>query len=184
VDVESHGREEIGGHLDLSRTVGWFTAIYPIRFRRQESVREQIREVKEKGIEFGLLRYLGDAKTRNELAKLQTGDLIFNYLGQFDQQLGEEAGLFRMATESMGPAQDETDPRSHLLEVNALISGGRLSVGWSYSTEVHKPETIKAVVDQFAAEVRAFVDRRATGVTEIDTDLSTEEFSDLLAELH
>jgi amino acid adenylation domain-containing protein/FkbM family methyltransferase/non-ribosomal peptide synthase protein (TIGR01720 family) len=184
VDVESHGREEIGGHLDLSRTVGWFTAIYPIRFRRQESVREQIREVREKGIEFGLLRYLGDAKTRNELAKLQTGDLIFNYLGQFDQQLGEEAGLFRMATESMGPAQDETDPRSHLLEVNALISGGRLSVGWSYSTGVHKPETIKAVVDQFAAEVRAFVDRRATGVTEIDTDLSTEEFSDLLAELH
>ncbi|HEU4833207.1 MAG TPA: amino acid adenylation domain-containing protein [Pyrinomonadaceae bacterium] len=183
VDVEGHGREEMFANVDLSRTVGWFTAIYPIRLSRYE-VREQIREVREKGIGFGLLRYLGSAETRNELAKLESGDMIFNYLGQFDQQLGEEAGLFRVASESMGAALDETDQRSHLLEVTALISGGRLSVSWSYSTEVHKPETIKTVVDHFAAGLRSFANSRATGVIDIDTDLSAEEFSDLLAELH
>ena len=79
VDVEGHGREEVVGPLDLSRTVGWFTSLYPVRLdvagielsdaltggaslgRALKSIKEQLRAVPEKGIGFGLLRYLNAA---------------------------------------------------------------------------------------------------------------------------
>ena len=31
IDLEGHGREEIFADVDLSRTVGWFTSLYPVR---------------------------------------------------------------------------------------------------------------------------------------------------------
>ena len=31
IDLEGHGREEeLVGGVDLSRTVGWFTSVYPV----------------------------------------------------------------------------------------------------------------------------------------------------------
>ena len=37
VDVEGHGREEIGEGVDVTRTVGWFTTIYPVVLERGRS---------------------------------------------------------------------------------------------------------------------------------------------------
>ena len=37
VDVEGHGREEIGDGVDVTRTVGWFTTIYPAVLERRGS---------------------------------------------------------------------------------------------------------------------------------------------------
>ncbi len=64
VDVEGHGREDIGA-IDVSRTVGWFTSIYPVRLSLKsgarldaslQSVKNQLRQIPDKGIGYGLLR--------------------------------------------------------------------------------------------------------------------------------
>ncbi|MGW0246372.1 non-ribosomal peptide synthase/polyketide synthase [Nocardia goodfellowii] len=101
VRLEGHGREEsaVPG-ADLSSTVGWFTSVFPVRLRTAgtdwdqlcaggaaaaglfKSVKEQLRAVPDKGIGFGLLRYL-NPETAVELEKYSTGQIGFNYLGRF-----------------------------------------------------------------------------------------------------
>ncbi|HEX2316718.1 MAG TPA: condensation domain-containing protein, partial [Thermomonospora sp.] len=99
LDVEGHGREEIVPGVDLSRTVGWFTTIHPVRLDPGQvawpdveaggaavgaafkTVKEQLRRVPDHGAGYGLLRYLNPA-TAEELADLPVPQIAFNYLGR------------------------------------------------------------------------------------------------------
>ena len=88
LDLEGHGREEglvVWRDVDLTRTVGWFTSLYPVRLdpglldleealsggpalgRALKTIKEQLRAVPGKGLGYGLLRYLND-ETAAELA--------------------------------------------------------------------------------------------------------------------
>src|SRR6185295_4696061 len=84
VDLEGHGREEIAADLDVSRTVGWFTALYPVRLDLAgtaegsgagpggalRAVKERLRAIPNRGLGFGLLRYLGDEEARAALSRV------------------------------------------------------------------------------------------------------------------
>src|SRR5205085_2907423 len=115
--------------LDLSRTVGWFTSMFPVALDVPEagrsaeallSVAEQLRRLPEKGIGFGLLRYLSDdPATAAALRALPRRTISFNYLGQLDQAL--PSGPFRLALESAGANHSERDARDHLVDVVALV---------------------------------------------------------------
>jgi non-ribosomal peptide synthetase component F len=89
VQLEGHGREDLFDDLDLTRTVGWFTSLFPVRLTpggtlaSRSSIKEQLRAVPDKGIGYGLLRYLGDAHVRGPCSAAQAR-ITFNYLGQFD----------------------------------------------------------------------------------------------------
>ncbi|MEZ4868990.1 MAG: amino acid adenylation domain-containing protein [Caldilineaceae bacterium] len=94
VDLEGHGREPLFPDLDLSRTVGWFTTLFPVLLSLAptaaddtgaliKSVKEQLRHIPQHGIGYGLLRYLNPA-TGAALAALPKAEVLFNYLGQFD----------------------------------------------------------------------------------------------------
>ena len=94
------GREEVFGDIDLTRTVGWFTSLYPVRLdpgpldledalaggaalgRALKTIKEQLRAVPGKGLGYGLLRYL-NAETAGSLGGLPAPQLGFNYLGRF-----------------------------------------------------------------------------------------------------
>ncbi|MEG3012671.1 MAG: condensation domain-containing protein, partial [Pseudomonas sp.] len=84
VQLEGHGREELMG-ADLTRTVGWFTSVFPLKLTPSgelgasiRQVKEQLRAIPEKGIGFGVLRYLGDAATQQTLAQLPVPRITFN----------------------------------------------------------------------------------------------------------
>jgi len=97
IDLEGHGREELFGDIDLTRTVGWFTTFFPVRLELLEhgglgtklrAVKEQLRRVPQHGIGYGLLRYLcRDAKVSKQLQAMPEAEVSFNYLGQLDQVL-------------------------------------------------------------------------------------------------
>ena len=101
LDLEGHGREELFPDVDLSRTVGWFTTLFPsfCAARPARAAGERVRAVKESlrrpgaGIGFGLLRYASpDPEVRARLAALPQPGLAFNYLGQFGAaRPGQEA---------------------------------------------------------------------------------------------
>src|SRR5205823_864743 len=150
LDLEGHGREDLFEGADLSRTVGWFTTMYPVRLRRTrggagealKAVKEQLRRVPQRGIGYGVLRYLGGEALET------VAEVSFNYLGQFDQARAE-AGLFETAAEGTGSWQAEDRRRAHLIEVNGLVSGGRLRVDWSYSEAVHERGTVQVLAQRF-----------------------------------
>ena len=103
VDLEGHGRDEVVDGVDLSRTVGWFTTIFPVRLELPEAddlgvvlkgVKERLRNIPRRGIGYGMLRYLGrDADVSQQLRTLPRAAIRFNYLGQLDQALPASAGF-------------------------------------------------------------------------------------------
>jgi amino acid adenylation domain-containing protein/non-ribosomal peptide synthase protein (TIGR01720 family) len=165
VDLEGHGREELFSDVDLTRTVGWFTAIFPVLLELGEglslgaalkSVKEQLRAVPGRGVGYGLLRYLRDDAVAAELARLPEAEVSFNYLGQLDQALPED-GPVRRARESAGAPHGPRNLRRHLLDVNGSVLGGRLNVRFTYSENRHQRATIEALAGGFLAALRALV---------------------------
>lgn len=106
--IEGHGRDLWFEELNLTRTVGWFTSIYPVLLLAQDklaqpgellkAIKEQLHAVPHHGIGYGILRYL---RQHVDLRNLPIPQVSFNYLGQFDQTaLGGTSGAlnFQLAT--------------------------------------------------------------------------------------
>ncbi|MCU0507750.1 MAG: amino acid adenylation domain-containing protein [Anaerolineae bacterium] len=167
--LEGHGREEIGEEVDISRTVGWFTSMYPVRIdlpwgagpgEALVATKEQLRAIPQRGLGYGLLRYLGSEETRAALAVAPEPELTFNYLGQFDQVLGAGAngdGPLGPAPEPAGPDRSLSNRRSHLLDVAAAVAGGRLGVSWTYSRAAHAAATIQQLADWHIEALRELI---------------------------
>jgi non-ribosomal peptide synthase protein (TIGR01720 family) len=167
LDLEGHGREDIVADVDVTRTVGWFTTVFPILVRcvpgdapdaALHDVKEQLRRIPARGIGYGLLRHLKrDDPVNRALATLPPAQVSFNYMGQLDQALGDRK-LFRFAKESSGPNQDPSELRSYVLDVSGRLVDGRLWVGWAYSQHLHHAGTIENLSALFLAELRALVE--------------------------
>jgi amino acid adenylation domain-containing protein/non-ribosomal peptide synthase protein (TIGR01720 family)/FkbM family methyltransferase len=166
VDLEGHGREEIFEEVDLSRTVGWFTTLFPVLLDLPEaadpgealkSVKEQLRGVPHRGIGYGLLRYgSGDTAIAAKLRTLPQAEISFNYMGQFDP-LRSATPLFELAGDGCGPVRSQQGCRSHLLAVNGIVKGGRLQLDWSYSEEQHCRATIEGLAQAFIDALRSLI---------------------------
>jgi amino acid adenylation domain-containing protein/non-ribosomal peptide synthase protein (TIGR01720 family) len=165
VDLESHGREALFNNLDLSRTVGWFTAIFPVRLDLRDadhpldalkSVKEQLRRVPGRGLGYGVLRYLSGADFAGQLRMRSRTEINFNYLGQLDQILLESA-QFRIAGIPISSNRHPQASRPYLLEVISRIAGGRLHTDWIYSENRHRRETIETLAETFVAMLRTFI---------------------------
>ena len=166
VDLEGHGREEIFAGVDLSRTVGWFTTLFPVRLTAGaqgdlgatlKSVKEHLRALPRRGIGFGLLRHLrGDAQVAAGLAGGGSPEVSFNYFGQLDQALPGDAWLTG-AVEPVGPTRSPRALRHHTLDVTGAVAGGRLSIDWSYSANLHRAETVEAMAGRFLDSLRALI---------------------------
>lgn len=148
VDVEGHGREDIGG-IDVSRTIGWFTSIYPVRLSLRsgarldaslQSIKNQLRQIPDKGIGYGLLR--------NQLAGLPQAQVLFNYLGQFDQVVAGSR-LFSFASEPVGLWHHPKGKRTHLIEVLARVADGQLEVHFNFSRNVHSRATVEGIATRY-----------------------------------
>jgi non-ribosomal peptide synthase protein (TIGR01720 family) len=166
VDLESHGREEGLTRADLSRTVGWFTSIFPVLLELDDSttpeeelkaVKEQLRRVPRGGVGYGLLRYLGgDTEVVERLRALPRAEVSFNYLGQVDRGL-PESGPLTPARESAGPTHCPRGIRTHLLGVNGSVSAGRLRLVWTYGAELHRRDTIERLAEGMAEALRTLL---------------------------
>lgn len=164
-DLEGHGRENVLGDLDLSRTVGWFTSIFPIRLEWQEtgidwqpgealkSIKEQVRSIPQRGVGYGLLRYLG---TDTSLAAGLDARLVFNYFGQLDQALAGST-LFRFGKESSGPWRSPVQRRRYVLEVNSMVIDGCFEIGWTYSESLHHESEIAKLANEYVLALKQLI---------------------------
>ncbi|MHC5744028.1 MAG: amino acid adenylation domain-containing protein [Nostoc sp.] len=157
-NLEAHGREDIIDDVDLSRTIGWFTTIFPVLLElgatenpadALKSVKEQLRAIPHKGIGYGLLRYLiQDAEIAAQLQTLPQAEISFNYLGQFDQLLNTSSWM-QLASESTGHSHGLKNNRAYLLDINSVITEERLQIDWTYSPNIHQHATIESLAQEF-----------------------------------
>ncbi|MBV4456047.1 non-ribosomal peptide synthetase [Pseudomonas azadiae] len=183
IQLEGHGREELFDDIDLTRTLGWFTSLFPVRLTPAESlatsikqIKEQLRAVPDKGLGFGALRYLGDDATRQAFSALPVPRITFNYLGQFDGSFDQPDGLFTPASESAGTEQSPDAPLGNWLTLNGQVYGGELQMGWTFSPLMFDAPQIEALSQAFTRELTAVLEHCCTpgnhGVTASDFPLS------------
>ncbi|MCJ8283549.1 MAG: condensation domain-containing protein, partial [Rivularia sp. ALOHA_DT_140] len=157
IDLEGHGREDLFNQIDISRTVGWFTTMFPVwldlgtkndsqkdiqtqTISALKNIKEQLRKIPNRGIDYGILRYLGNPEIQTQLSQISP-QIRFNYLGQVDGVFAE-SNFVKPATESTGVARSKRGNRDILIEINSIISGGQLRLDWIYSQAVHRQNTI------------------------------------------
>ncbi len=165
VDLEGHGREEIFPGVDLSRTVGWFTTVFPVALALPAgagpretilAVKESLRAVPGRGLGYGLLRYLAGSETGERLAALPAPQVSFNYLGRFDAAV-QERGLFAFAPEVARGSEGEAVPDRHLFQIDLLVLEDRLRVHWTYDPDRHLAATAERLARGFLSEIEALV---------------------------
>ena len=158
--------------MDLSRTVGWFTALFPVVLDLEgvegpgetlKAVKEKMRRIPQHGLGYGLLRYLCEEReVVEQLQSLPPADMSFNYLGQFDRVLGPSSvsgtpSAFGPAEEAIGPDRSPNGQRTHLLDINGGIVGGRLQMEWTYSENLHRRSTVEHLAGDFLEALRALI---------------------------
>jgi non-ribosomal peptide synthase protein (TIGR01720 family) len=183
LDLEGHGREAIAEDVDVTRTVGWFTSLFPLALALPpeaapgavlKAVKEQLRAVPNRGIGYGLVRYGEDPEVATRLAAIPAAQVSFNYLGQFDQ--GGQPSAFELLA---GAGRLERGPRSqrpYLFEINCYVSAGRLRVEWTYCRNLHRAATVQALAKAFLTRLRDLVEHclspEAGGFTPSDFPLA------------
>ncbi|GAA4791365.1 non-ribosomal peptide synthase/polyketide synthase [Streptomyces ziwulingensis] len=180
VGLEGHGREDqLFEDVDLSRTVGWFTTLFPVALdvpdgdwgTALKSVKEQVRAVPGRGLGHGALRHLApDAG----LADAPMPGVSFNYLGRFDWS-AEGGTLVRSVPGGLDGAEAPDTVRPHLLDVVARVEDGELEITWHYSRGLHREETVAALAAGLRGALEEIVahcaDPRAGGRTPSDFPL-------------
>ncbi len=179
VMLEAHGREELSNDLQLSRTLGWFTSLYPLRLDLSlcndcqtlvTRIKEQMRTVPRRGLGYGILKYLNNRGSTDILTLPCAGDISCNYLGQVRSENWTGNDLFRLLqNEDTGPLHDPNGLRPHLLDIIAIVVEGKLQVNWLYSSHLHRQETIYQWAEDFQQNLLAIL----THCTEIDVGVYT-----------
>ncbi|MET0286869.1 MAG: amino acid adenylation domain-containing protein [Polyangiales bacterium] len=168
IELESHGREDCFEGVDLSRSVGWFTSLYPVLLEPArglggrelaasiKAVKEQLRAVPENGLGHGALATYGSELARRKLQALPRPRVTFNYLGQVDQSQRDHA-LFVLADESVGESQHADTPLANWLTVNGEVARGVLTLSFGYSRAMYRAETIERLVADVEHELEALI---------------------------
>nr|WP_030410856.1 non-ribosomal peptide synthetase [Streptomyces sp. NRRL S-1448] len=164
--IEGHGREDLFDDLDLSRTVGWFTAEFPLALTVDpdadwrdtvRSVKEQLRAVPRRGLSYGALRHLAPDAPLPAAPRPRIG---FNYHGRWDVAATDrpaDDGLYRAALPPAGQDTDPAEERSYLLDVTGVVQDGRLELGWTYPPAVYDESTVRRLAEDTLAALHEIV---------------------------
>ncbi|MBP2308067.1 non-ribosomal peptide synthetase [Azospirillum melinis] len=166
VHVEGHGREGLFPDLDVGRTVGWFTSVYPVRLAPPPGwdgairhVKEALRAVPDGGIGFNLLRHLGPPEARTALSGRPIA-LSFNYLGQFDGAAAEAP--WRPAAEECGAGTDPDAPLGALISIDGQVMAGELTLHARASAALFEDGVIAGLMEDFRAALAELTAHCAT----------------------
>ncbi|MET7442668.1 condensation domain-containing protein, partial [Streptomyces sp. NPDC005568] len=162
VALEGHGREDVLDDVDLARTVGWFTTMFPVALdvprdadtgTALKVVKEGLRSLPRRGLGYGALRHLHPTAGDRLPGLPQVG---FNYLGRQDRTTSP-GGLLHAPYGGLEGGMDASARRPHLLDVLGQVTDGKMEFTWSYSREVHRRDTVARLAAELTGELRAIV---------------------------
>jgi non-ribosomal peptide synthase protein (TIGR01720 family) len=163
--LEGHGRVPFWNDVDVSRTVGWFTTVYPVDLDMNgvhscdavlKRVKEQLRSIPRDGVGYGILRYLGAGSLATELERQPQPGLLFNYLGQMDRGVAT-GNLAGRQVYGVGRTRSVRNRRAMDLEITALVAGGRLEVRWGFGRNVYSRADVEAMAEAYVEALRELI---------------------------
>ncbi|WP_410667666.1 amino acid adenylation domain-containing protein [Amycolatopsis sp. cmx-4-68] len=189
LELEGHGREEVFADVDLSRTVGWFTTLYPCAVDIPpgdwgtvlKSVKECLRAAPDRGLGYGAVKYLGDEPLPDPRPVAAV-----NYLGRFDLGDGEadRGELYRASPSAIGLTRAAHTTGTARLDVTAAVTAaGELEFEWTYSPGVHEERTVARLAGDVLVALEEIVahcaDPAAGGGTPSDFPLAAADQAEL-----
>ncbi|MCR8984752.1 amino acid adenylation domain-containing protein [Brevibacillus laterosporus] len=181
LDLEGHGREDILPEMDISRTVGWFTSIYPVLLSTERAedleyqikfAKQSLRQIPKNGIGYGILRY-GSEENEDESLDY-TSPISFNYLGQFDQDMPEHLG--QISPHYTGEAISKAYNRKHSLEFIGMVARGQFTLSLTYNSKEYQEETMLQLLTSLKKNVLSIIEhcmkKEETTVTPSDLGYS------------
>lgn len=173
--IESHGRDSFDGNLDLSRTIGWFTSLYPIKFTHDDlhqnhkvlrvlkNVRRKYNQIQHHGMGFGLLKYMtDDPKMKKLMSEIKISPFCINFLGNFDA--GISAGDFQFIGAPIRLMSAKSNPRPYLIDLSIWIKNEKLYMEWKYSANFYKSSTIQKLSATYLKNINMIVDECVNSV--------------------
>jgi non-ribosomal peptide synthase protein (TIGR01720 family) len=159
VVLQHHGREPVVGDVDVSRTVGWFSSLFPLWLSVPtggdpdsllNGVKEQLRSVPKRGVGYGWLRYAHpDEAVRASLSVPLS--VVFNYLGHYEA--GSTWEIARTAHTTVSPNM----ALFHELMVSGLVVDGRLRLTWAYSSALYEAPTVERIAEMVLSSLRRLI---------------------------
>jgi non-ribosomal peptide synthase protein (TIGR01720 family) len=198
LDLEGHGREDIFEQVNLSRSVGWFASIYPVLIKVEASdspgralacVRDQLRRLPNRGIGYGVLRYLSrNREIVERLSALPRPEICFNYLGQTDLQ-SQSGSMFRVLRDSSGLSQGLNVNRQYSLSISCFVGAGRFWSNWGYLKSVHRHSSISKLASTFMEVFRELIEEAGSNSSQYSSSdfpaakISQEELDLFVSEI-
>jgi amino acid adenylation domain-containing protein/non-ribosomal peptide synthase protein (TIGR01720 family) len=175
---EGHGRESssMGDAVDLSRTVGWFTTMYPVYVSQKDSanlvdtvkhVKDLRRKIPDNGRPYFSSRMLTE-EGNQRFSHHWPLEITFNYLGQY-QQLERQGALLKpvdaLAGETRG-AEETSDvgnetPRFGLVEISAVIAQGKLRFSFTYNRHMNHQERLRSWISKCSESLKVLSEELA-----------------------
>lgn len=163
IDMEGHGRENIGAAASFGRTVGWFTSIYPVLLKLKsgdlvyvvKQVKELLRTIPNGGIDYLAMQYLSADTDDAKQYPMRKPLVSFNYLGQFDTQLDG----CRIALDNKVGYCSGQESGMYDWDITGMINEGQLSISLRYFDTQYDDRTIESVLQYFNAYLVEIIDR-------------------------
>ncbi len=189
VDLSGEGRSVLKPDIDLRRTVGWFTTVYPVALVCAKSddssakhvlddVHSMLNAVPHHGIGYGLLRYLY-APTAPKLGAAGRADIYFSYIGTVPDlpPLGEDVAV-QFDTDTALPVREAIPGLGHAIEFRVFRTAGVLHLDWWYDTRRLDAATVQSLADGFSRTLMELI-REALAEDEMDSGSDEMELVDL-----
>lgn len=165
LDVEGHGRESLFDKIDVSRTIGWFTTVFPVAFKDSkqpldgkyfQSIKSTFGSIPNKGIGHGVLRELTKEAVLNNS---QLAQVCFNYLGRVNDVASNnpDSTLLKHEAINIGQPRSPMASRAFVFEINCAVIEDKLTVKWSFSNKLHLPETVDRLAKNHIANIEGLV---------------------------
>lgn len=156
--MEGHGREDSLMELNISRTAGWFTTIYPLKFMNDKydrvltindilQTKEVLSKVPNKGIGFSILDTINENITFNKSSR----SILFNYLGSFHS--GDDSDL-NLVPRSYGNEVDDTIKMQHAMIVNIAFKDNNLMIDYRFDKKVFSVIKFMKISKYFSDGIR------------------------------
>ncbi|WP_186314856.1 non-ribosomal peptide synthetase [Bacillus pumilus] len=163
IHLEGHGREDILPAVNVSRTIGWFTSMYPVLLDMSHAddlsyqikyLKEELRHIPNKGIGYGILKYLTPDKMKDAISFDLAPDISFNYLGQFDEQI---TGELSRSTWDSGKSLSPESEKPHALDIVGFVEQAKLHVTISYHQLEFEERTMEQFKDLLEKNVKTLI---------------------------
>lgn len=184
LELEGHGRNELTDKININRTIGWFTSIYPVNFTiSNECAINNLSEIKKKlnnsynkGVSFPVLAFL-----QKRLEYSSKDKIRFNFLGEFDFEYSKDFTI-----DNTVKFKCSNNDLSCIIEVNCLIIDKCLHFELKYNKNKIDSTIIAQIIINLKFNIEQFINNCSDQKNELinysdfeTIDLSYEEIDSL-----